>query len=328
MNINTNYDELQIKTSSDFWNNRVKPNRSQWWHKEQVLRYINRLVSGRDNLVKRGEGLLLLVREKLQNRIFENAISVGCGNGNKEMDLVLNGLVRHFTLFEISEKRIAQGQLMAQQLGITDRVTFRTDDPFQAITEPSYDMVHWNDSLHHMFNVDQAVLWSREILKPQGLFYMDEYVGPNRFQWSQQNLELAQQVRMLLPKKYLRTSSPNLSKYLAKTICRTVGIQETRTYVPRTVTRPDPEVVASLDPSESVDSQSIIPALTRHFPEAEIIYTGGIVYHTALNDLFHNFSENDQYDRALLDSLLLIDELSLRSGRYQSNYAVALAIKP
>ena len=144
MNINTNYDELQIKTSSDFWNNRVKPNRSQWWHKEQVLRYINRLVSGRDNLVKRGEGLLLLVREKLQNRIFENAISVGCGNGNKEMDLVLNGLVRHFTLFEISEKRIAQGQLMAQQLELqTGDIPHRR--PVSGNHGTLYDMVHWND---------------------------------------------------------------------------------------------------------------------------------------------------------------------------------------
>jgi len=44
------------------------------------------------------------------------------------------------------------------------------------------DFVHWNNALHHMLNFEKAVQWSYQILKVDGVFYMDDFVGPSRFQ--------------------------------------------------------------------------------------------------------------------------------------------------
>jgi hypothetical protein len=35
-----------------------------------------------------------------------------------------------------------------------------------------------------MFDVDGAVAWSKTVLKPGGVMYVEEFVGPDRFQWS------------------------------------------------------------------------------------------------------------------------------------------------
>jgi hypothetical protein len=60
------------------------------------------------------------------------------------------------------------------------------------------------------------------------------------------------------------------------------------------------------------------------FPDCEIIPTGGALYHLALNDIFCNFTSED--DLALLRQILLLDRALAERGTTQ--YAVAFAVKP
>jgi hypothetical protein len=77
------------------------------------------------------------------------------------------------------------------------------------------------------------------------------------------------------------------------------------------------------DPTEAADSGRIMEAVTAAFPQVRVIATGGIIYHLALNDVLANFDEDQ--DRPMLDSLLLLDEVLARGGHTQ--YAVAIARK-
>jgi SAM-dependent methyltransferase len=152
---------------------------------------------------------------------------------------------------------------------------FIQGDTFHLATEPEqYDLVHWNNSLHHMLDVEPAIEWSWRVLKPGGLFYMDDFVGPDRFQWTPQMLLVATAVRQS-------------------------------------------------DPSEAADSSRILECVRRRFPGADIMLTGGVVYHLALSDILANFKEDE--DLTLLDRLLEVDDMCTAVG--ETHYAIALTVK-
>ena len=127
----------------------IGPKRIRWWESPLIRRHYNRMVSGVET-----EGLLDVAKRKAGGRVFSEGVSVGCGDGSKEMKLIRGGLVQFFYLFELSEVRIQHGMELARQLGIEDRVAFRSDDCFEAFLNNSVDFVHWNNSLHHMMDVE------------------------------------------------------------------------------------------------------------------------------------------------------------------------------
>ncbi len=229
-------------------------------------------------------------------------ISVGCGEGAKEISLARIGLVDHFDLYEISEVRAEKGRALAEAQGVSDKVAFHTRDAFQEDLG-QYDLVYWNNALHHMLDTNDAVRWSRDRLKKGGSFVMDDYVGRNRLQWSSAEMDVAEKVRRLLPERFLRDPL-NLDRELPL--------------------RPLPLSVEEWirrDPTECADSENIIPAITSYFPEAEITYTGGVIYHLALNDVIAHFDEDE--DRHLLSALLMADLAYARAGL--THYAVVIA---
>jgi SAM-dependent methyltransferase len=170
---------------------------------------------------------------------------------------------------------------MAQKRQLVRNAHFIQGDAFQLANEPEqYDLVHWNNSLHHMLNVEAAIEWSWKVLKPGGLFYMDDFVGSGRFQWTPQMLLAATAVRQSLPDRLL------------------VNPHKLITMLPRIVKKPDPEKLRQSDPSEAADCSRILECVQRQFPGADIIFTGGVIYHLELSDVLANFAENEDFSPA------------------------------
>lgn len=238
----------------------------------------------------------------MQGAPFKKAVSVACGKGIKEMSLIKAGVVERFDLYEISEKRIETGTALAKEEGIADRVRFVHGDAFSLCTEDSFDLVYWNNALHHMLDAWDAVRWSHDRLKTGGVFAMDDYIGASRFQWSDMALQAMSEFRAALPDRLLL--SPNRSFILA-----------------REVKRPSREAMMNIDPSEAADSENILPALRHIFPGSYVIPTGGHIYATGLNNILVNFDEDGQE----LRMALYIDDLLSKAGENQ--YAVAFARK-
>jgi ubiquinone/menaquinone biosynthesis C-methylase UbiE len=296
------------RTVARHWDTIHQRKRVRWWHKRTIIEEINRRICGKP-LPRISQGAIELAREIAGDQTFSRGVSVGGGSGSKEMLLLDSGLVEHMTIFELSGKRIEAGRKAAEKRGLADRIEFIQQDAFSAgIADNSFDLVHWNNALHHMMDVNAALGWSRRVLRKNGLFFMDDYVGPNRFQWSGKSLQVASRIRQSLPERYLtRADDPDQQ-------------------VPMNIKRPNPQRIIREDPSEAPDSARIMACLERHFPGATVVKTGGLVYNLALTHTLHHFSDDDEIDRVMMRNLMLADELVLDIPGVDNHYAVAIAL--
>ena len=297
--------DLDLRRAADHWNGVRDLGRTRWWTSPQVHRHINRLVCG-EAIDGPWAGFHKQVAIKAPPGGYRRAISVACGHGGKELDLISSGVVEHFDLYEISEARVESGIQKARSLGLEDRITYRLTDAFAQTLRSDYDLVYWNNAIHHMMNTPEAVKWSRDRLRVGGVFAMDDFVGAKRFQWPQQHLDMMSRVRQQLPQRYL------------------VDPRNPDRQLPTIVRRPNEEKLIEQDPTEAADSERILPAIRQYFPNAKITLTGGIIYHTGLNEVLANFGD-DGRDAELLSQILLVDEALTKTGETQ--YAVAIATK-
>lgn len=301
-----------IDKVDQYWSDREKLNKEEknlklrWWQSPHIISNINKRVCG-ESVSGASQGLNHYIKIKYKDKIpFKNGISVGCGTGKKEMLLIKQGLVNHFDLFELSTHRIEEGIKLAENMGLASKVSFKKGNAFELVKrDQQYDFVHWNNALHHMMNVDNAIAWSHKILLKDGLFYLDDYVGPNRLQWTDKMLEIATRLRETLPKKFL------------------INPKDTTKMVNLKLSRPNIEKLIEQDPSEAVDSENIINSVKKYFPNAYIKLTGGVIYHLAMSNILHNFEEKE--DKEIMDILMLLDDMCTEIG--ETHYAVAVAVK-
>lgn len=297
--------DSNLQKVSSHWDKVKSRQGTKWWENKAILQRINTKVSGlKSNFIS--AGALELLKKKLGGRLVHRAVSVGCGTGRKEMALIECGLVEHFTLYELSAERVDQGRANARKKGIDVQVNFIVGDAFADPVESEYDLVHWNNSLHHMFDVFKAVKWSHDVLKIGGIFFMDDFIGPARFQWGDQTLLLGTRIRAALPERYrLHVDGSKL--------------------LPVKPVRPDAARLISIDPSEAVESDKIIDVLNMVFSDIELKYTGGAVYNVILNNMLQNFDISNESDLAIIDLLMIIDDLCASHPDYENHYAVAIA---
>jgi ubiquinone/menaquinone biosynthesis C-methylase UbiE len=279
---------------------------TRWWESDYIVERINRRVCG-ESLPGMSAGLHRVAAERFANRLpFARGVSIGCGTGSKERNVIRSGLVEHFTLFELSSVAVEQGRAQAAQAGLAQNMTFRMEDGLTVETgDGVYDLVYWNNALHHMFDVKAALEWSWRVLRKGGVLLMDDFVGPTRMQWSDRLLEINSAVLRALPTQYLRHPARPGVMLSAK------------------AQRTPLSVFMAQDPSECADSANILPELTRIFSNAWVRKTGGGIYHLALNDVLHNIVVAQDY--ALLERLLEYDDQCIELG--ETHYAVAIAVK-
>lgn len=299
----------QNLSTGDHWSTQYSKRATvvnRWWDSDYIVRRINRRVCG-ESLPGLSAGLHRVALQRFASQVpFARGVSIGSGTGSKERNIIQIGLVDHFTLFELSSVGVERGRKEAAEAGLADRMEFRMEDGLRAETrEGVYDVVYWNNALHHMFDVRAALEWSWRVLRKGGVLLMDDFVGPTRMQWSDHLLAINTAMRATLPPEYLR--HPEHPTHM----------------LPTKVDRPPVSVVMAGDPSECADSVNILPELARIFPDAWIQKTGGGIYHLGLSDVLHNIVVAEDY--ALLEKLLELDDECAAIG--ETHYAIAIAVK-
>lgn len=288
------------------------PRPTRWWMVPEVVRWYNQRAGGvaEDGV---GAGLTRRALAALAARgvatPLERGVSVGGGSGAKERGLLKADLVRRIDVFELSATRIAQGRAAAEAEGLAERIRFIREDPFVGPRSSTYDLVYWNNALHHMFDVDDAVAWSRAVLRRGGAFLMDDFVAPDRFQFSSAALAAATAVRIELPERLLRHPADPSRR------------------LPVEVRNVNPDALAEADPSEAVQSSLILGAVQTYFPDADILPMGGVIYNLALKDTFANFDPSDPADAARLETLLALDAVLTQRPDIETQYAIAIAFR-
>ncbi len=234
-----------------------------WWNNRQVLRHVSKLLTGTEY-----NSLELAIQAWLRQNTtipFKHGISLGAGTGSNEASLLDANIVEHFTLLELSQVRADMIRAMMAKKGLTNRVKIIVGDGMTAkLPANYYDFVYWNNSLHHMFNVRDAIRWSHTQLADHGTLAMFEYVGPNRFQFDTKVISLLNRLRYSMPSYWFPSTLHR------ETCC------------------PPIEYWMKRDPSEAADSEAILPELRSLFRDILSWPLGGLIYHVAMQDIWDN----------------------------------------
>ena len=124
-----------------------------------------------------------------------HALSLGAGAGFFELDLVTLGAVTTFHLVDITPQLMEGATARAKEKGIADRIRCTTADINRIEIEPgAYDLITFIGSLHHVERLEHVLEACRRGLRPGGVLYVAEYVGPNRFAFPPAHVQLASEI--------------------------------------------------------------------------------------------------------------------------------------
>lgn len=195
-------------------------------------------------------------------------LSVGCGAGSREQKFARHTAFSRIVGIDLAENQIKEAQENARTL---PNVSYLTGDFRTTVFDEDFDVILFNSSLHHFDNISSLVEKQiNPLLKPGGLLIIFEYAGPDRLQWTSAQLKAANRILMQLPTEFrTRWSSTKTKKHIY---------------------RPGLLRMKLNDPSEAVDSSSILPTLHRHFQVLEEHSIGTDIIHIVLKDIAHNFN--------------------------------------
>lgn len=164
-----------------FWDDGApgEPENHYWGAQPLVRRAINRRVTGDPNCWP-----MEWFRNRYTPQPLLRGLSVGCGPGLLERDVLAKGICRTVDGIDFSREAIAQARRGAEEANLAHALEYSVGDVNALVLAPErYDIVFFHGSLHHVRSVERALGEVRRALKPGGLLFLDEYMGPARSEW-------------------------------------------------------------------------------------------------------------------------------------------------
>ena len=167
-----------------------------WMADPLVRAAINRRVSGDPNVWP-----VTALRLRLAHRLpLGSVASIGCGVGGLERSLVEEGITNDLTGVDVSDTALAEARRMAADRGMPIRYVNADARAFLREHRGAFDAVFFHQSMHHFDELDDLMDAVHGALRPSGLLYIDEYVGPSRDAWRWWNLIAANAAYRLMPR--------------------------------------------------------------------------------------------------------------------------------
>ena len=253
---------------------------SNWWIIPEVKQRENIKISGDP-----GKTFDVYLAEKYfhkNNKI--RLLSVACGTGNREIRMAESNLFEEIHGIDLSDEfiREANQKSKAKKLG---NIHFEQADFYSfKIRKDYYDIVLFHSALHHFKNIQHIARRVNDTLKDEGYLILNEYVGKNRLQFTKAQLRTMNSLLPGIPpalrKRYLTSSTKK------------------KIYAPGLL-----RMIIS-DPSEAVESETILPVIHENFEIIEEKKTGGDLLMMVLKDIAHNFTgENNHEAKRVLNEL-------------------------
>ncbi len=297
-----------LNKASEVWSDRARelharPKPSSWTESTLVIEeYINPCVSGSSEL-----GWLEAVARDYFPATVPVALSLGCGGGGLERHGIQLGIADKFHGLDLSAGAIELAREEAVKYGIGERIDYQVVNLNELQFEAeSYDAVFASQSVHHIESLPHYMEQVHRALKPQGLFIINEFVGPNQFQWTDRQLDLAQKILLSIPEKY-------------RGLIREPGIKQQ-------IIRLTVEQMNEVDPTEAIRSEEIIPELEKKFEIIDRRDFGGTLLHLVLDNIAGNLEE-DEEGRQILRDLIAEEKRLLVSGEIDSDFTLLVARK-
>ncbi len=274
----------------------VSSDRSNWWDLDDVIRRWNLLITGNADLSYQE----YVAKKFLRRRKGLRAISIGCGTGRKEIQWAATNKFGSIVGYDISEPRIELAREIAQASKWNRRLKFEVGDVHKLDFPPaSFDVVIFDSSLHHcsplMSVLDKASTW----LDHNGIVIANEYVGPDRFQWTNDQVRITNALLQLLPESLRRKKDGRLKNRML---------------------RPGALAIRLSDPSEAAESDAILNALQNRFRVLELRPYGGTIVANLLKDIAHNFLDMNREARDWLEFTFNVEDRLIEANRIPSDY--------
>ncbi len=277
-----------------------------WTHLDEVRAAINRKVTGDAALSPlawffqvAGEGRALPLARVLV---------LGCGAGQVEREVMQQGWAREVIAIDLSAKVLEVAR--AEAAGLDGIGYFQADMnglPLGdgAFQPAAFDAVLGVSSVHHCAELECLYQRVGELLRPGGFLFLDEYVGPNRFQWPDAQLRHINRIAGLLPTHMMSTRRGEF-----RSCFRAPSVAE----------------VMAVDPSEAVRSAELLSLLGNYFVDVQVRPYGGAILHLLLAHTAQNFVGDEA--APYLHSVMAAEDELYRSGQLQHNFACAIARRP
>jgi SAM-dependent methyltransferase len=268
-----------------------------WTASPVVRRYLHILATGDANC----DWLTYVEWRHLAPKL-DRALVLGCGSaGWLEQALAGRDRFRSVVACDFAKDSVERARARAEELGVT-AIDYRVLDLEHDDLGGPYDAIFANDVLHHIADLEGLYVKIQGALKPAGKFLFNEYVGPNRFQYSDDRIDLVNRYFRLLPDRL------RLDHVTGQVLWRRERL--------------DRETVEREDPTEAVRSEEVLP-LARHFfrTDKEYPYGGGLL-NPLLFGVVVNFRTGQESDNRLLEILCDAEDRLTRSGALEPDFFI------
>jgi len=277
------------RTKSTF--NQTKIIHSNWWIVPLVRKRWNKLVSGDENKTYEEYMMTELLHKEKNLKL----LSIGSGVCSHELKLAEYNNFEEIVCVDLAQNRLNEAQKAAQKKGLNN-IHFVCADFFKHdFQNEYYDIVFFHQSLHHFNNVEQVLTTKiSNCLKPNGKIVINEFVGATRMQLPKSQIKAINDALKIVPKKFKSRFKTGQLKnnFYGSGIIRMI----------------------LADPSECIDSASIIPSLHKHFNPIVEKGFGGNILMNVLKDLSHHFVDTNDEKEKILNALFEFEDHYLKSN--------------
>ena len=219
---------------------------------------------------------------------FDYGLTLGCGAGRCERDLISRGVCRSFHGIDISENAVAKARETAKEQSLP--LTYDVADlNFVKLPEKTFDLVVAQTCLHHILFLEHVAEQIWRSLKNDGYLWIHDFIGETQFQYDDKRLAIINQILAVLPEKLRK------NKITGRTIAE--------------IKRPEPGRLGS--PFESIRSAEIIPVFQRWFTIEWKLEFDAFLRLVVPPGTRMAYLENEDV-RAVFELLMLLDQLCIK----------------
>ena len=286
----------KARTKSAF--DQVQIQNANWWIVPEVQKRWFAKVSNNPEI-----NFIQYIMKVLGKEKQLKLISLGSGNCTKELELAEYPNFQSITCMDLAQNRLNEARKKAEQSRLTNIEFVCTDITQFKFPKNHYDVFFFNSALHHFDQIDNffknTIIPS---LKPDGKLVIIEFVGSTRLQFPQHQIKAINEAIKIIPKplrKRFKTNSYK-SSFSGSGIWR----------------------MKLADPSECIDSASIIPTIHKYFNIVEERPYGGNILANVLKDISHQFIELNNEKKEVLHQLFQFEDDYLQ--KYDSDYILGV----
>jgi SAM-dependent methyltransferase len=226
-----------------------------------------------------------------------HALSLRAGDARLEVALVEVGSCERVTGLDMDERRVESANRSVPE-ALRARISFRRGALVEWESSEPVGAVLARSVLHREMDLEGVLdrVWAS--LVPGGLVFVDDFVGPARFQWTEAQLGAINRLLACLPDELLTDLTAVDGRYK------------------RAVGRPRPEEFAASNPHNAVRSDEILGCLDERFERVEVRLHGGALYHQLFTRIMGNFASRPELVRMVME----VDAMLTDSGVLSSDY--------